>query len=114
VHEAASSLDLIVHRSDKNLRFLIYRKPTQTGMIIPDSSSHPYEKLSGVNYLLNRLHACPITTRAKETEINTVQNILQNNECNTDLIEKTPQQKQNILTNPQHHKWATFHIVAKK
>jgi hypothetical protein len=72
-------------------------------MIIPNSSCHPYEhKLSGINYLPNLLHTYPITTRAKETEINTIKNILRSNEYNTDLIEKPPLQKQNILTDPQH------------
>jgi hypothetical protein len=93
------------------LQFSIYRKPTQTGIIIRNSSCHPYEhKLSGINYVLNRLHIYPITKRAKEAEINTIRNILLN-EYNTNLIEKPPfPQNQNTCTDPQHHKtkWATF------
>jgi hypothetical protein len=40
---------------DKRLEFSIYRKPTQTDIIISNSSCHPYKhKLLGIKYLLNR------------------------------------------------------------
>jgi hypothetical protein len=56
-HKEINFLDLTLHRKDEKLDFSIYRKPTQTDIIIPHSSCHPYEhKLSGINYLLNRLH----------------------------------------------------------
>jgi hypothetical protein len=35
--------------------------------------------------MLWRLHTYPITERGKQTEINTIKNILQNNEYNTNL-----------------------------
>jgi hypothetical protein len=69
-----------IHRQKNKLKFSIYRKPTQTDIIIPNDSCHPYEhKWSGINYLLNRLHTYPITEEAKDTEVNTIKNILQNN-----------------------------------
>jgi hypothetical protein len=40
----------------------MYRKPTQTDIIISDSSCHLYKhKLSSISYLVNRLHTYPIT-----------------------------------------------------
>jgi hypothetical protein len=61
-HKKINYLDITIHRKDKKLEFSIYRKPTQTDIIIPDSSCHPYEhKLSGIKYLLNWLHTYPIT-----------------------------------------------------
>jgi hypothetical protein len=54
-HEKINYLDIIVHRKVKRLEFSIYRKPTQTDIIISNSSCHPYEhKLSDIKYLLNR------------------------------------------------------------
>jgi hypothetical protein len=90
-HESINFLDLTIH-----LQFSIYGKPTQTDIIIPDSSCHFYEhKLSGISYLLNRLHMYPITDKAKDAEKNTTKNILHNNEYDTNLIRKpSPQQKQ--------------------
>jgi hypothetical protein len=54
-----------------NFEFAIYRKPTQTDIIIPNSSCHPHEhKRSGINYLLTRLYTYPITRKAKDVEMN--------------------------------------------
>jgi hypothetical protein len=75
--ESINFLDIGIHRKDKNLQYSIYRKPTQTDIIIPKNSCYPYEhKLSGINYLLRWLHTYPITNKAKDTEINIIRNIL--------------------------------------
>ncbi|PNF26842.1 hypothetical protein B7P43_G16971 [Cryptotermes secundus] len=42
-HQAINFLDLVIHRNGKNLEFAIYGKPTQTDIIIPNSSCHPHE-----------------------------------------------------------------------
>jgi hypothetical protein len=74
--EFINFLDIRIHRKDKNLQYSVYRKPTQTDIIIPNNSGHSYEhKLSGINYLLRQLHTYPITNEAKDTEINTIRNI---------------------------------------
>jgi hypothetical protein len=56
----------------------------------------------------------PITKRTKQTEINTIKNILWNNVYNANLIEKPlPQpQKQKIHTDPPapHDKMGHFYI----
>jgi hypothetical protein len=93
-HESVNFLDLGIHWNDKNIQFSVYRKFTQTDIIIPNSSCHPSEyKLSGINYLLRRLHTYPITGKAKDTEKNTIRNILRNNEYDIKLISKLPPQK---------------------
>jgi hypothetical protein len=54
LHESIYVLGLTIHPKDRNLQFSTHRKPTQTDIIIPYSSCHPYEhKLSGINQLLN-------------------------------------------------------------
>jgi hypothetical protein len=55
-------LDLIIHGKNTELEFEIYRKPTQTDIIIPNDSCHPYEhKISAINYLINRVNTYSIT-----------------------------------------------------
>jgi hypothetical protein len=113
-------LDLTIHKNNKYLQFSIYRKPTKTGIIIPNSSCHPYaHKISVINYLLNRLHIYPITEEAKDTEINTIKNILYNNEYDTIIIKNLPTQKkrkQNSHTDTQNpqKKGPYLHIMEKK
>jgi hypothetical protein len=56
-HKEINYLDIKIHCKEKRLEFSIYRTPTQTDIIIPNSSCHPHEhKLSGIKYQLNRLH----------------------------------------------------------
>jgi hypothetical protein len=55
--ESINFLDISIYRKHNNLQFTIYRKPTQTNIIIPKSSCHPFEhKMSGINYLVNRIN----------------------------------------------------------
>jgi hypothetical protein len=105
------------------LEFSIYIKPTQTDIIIPNSSCHPYEhKVSSINYLVNQLYTYPITEKPKDAEDNTIQNILCNNKYDTNLISKltphpTPEKlKQNTHTNSQYQKtmWVSFTYSGKK
>jgi hypothetical protein len=85
---------IVINLNEKRFQFSIYRKPTQTDIIIPNSSCHLYEhKISSINYLLNRLHTYSITGKANEVEKNTIKNILHNNEYDTKLINKPPPQK---------------------
>jgi hypothetical protein len=118
-HTKINYLDIAIHHKEKSLEFSIYRKLTQTDIIIPNSSCHPYEhKLSGIKYLLNRLNTYPITKKSKQTEKTTIKNILQKNEYNTSLLEKplSQPQKQNINEEPKHQttKWATFAYCRKE
>jgi hypothetical protein len=113
-NESINFLDLTIHRNKKQLQYSIYRKPTYTDIIIPKSSCHPHEhKMSGINYLINRLQTYPITDEAKDIERNTIKCILHNNEYDTKLMDKLStqkKQKQNLHTDTQNRKtkWATF------
>jgi hypothetical protein len=107
LHESINFLDLTtIHRKDRNLQFSMCKNSTQTDIIIPNSSCHPYEhKVSGINYLLHRLHTYSVPEKANDTERNTIRNIPHNNEYNADLIRKPPPpQKQNTHTDTQHQK----------
>jgi hypothetical protein len=110
-HKILNFLDLTIHRKKKHLQYSIYREPTYTDIIIPNSSCHPYEhKMSGIYYLINRMHTYPMNVEARDTEKNTIKYILHNNEYNTDIIQKKLKQKQNPHTDTQNQKtkWVTF------
>jgi hypothetical protein len=71
-HEKINYSDITIHRKGKRLEFSIYRKLTQTDIIIHNSSCHPCKhKLSGIKYLLIRLN-----TKKKNRQKNTIINIL--------------------------------------
>jgi hypothetical protein len=106
-HKSINFLDLTIHQKNNNLQFSVYQKHTPTDIIRPSSSCHPYEhKLSGINYLLNRLHTYPVTEKPKDVEKNTIKTILHNNKYDINLIRKIPQkrqrQRQNIHDDSQH------------
>jgi hypothetical protein len=87
------------------LKFSIYKKPTQTDIIIRNSTCHPHEhKLSSINFLLNRIRTYPLTTEAKQTEIHIIKN-------------KVPSQSRKHNTNEEpkrRTKWATFTYCGKQ
>jgi hypothetical protein len=95
--------------------------PTQTNIIIPNSSCHPFEhKVSGINYILNRINTYPLTKEGKQTEINTTKSILHNKEYDINIIDKLTQKnqkkEQNTMTEDKYQKvkWATFTYNTKE
>jgi hypothetical protein len=73
-------LDLTVTKNYNKLIFDIYRKPTNTDLIINNDSSHPNEhKKSTTTYLITRMITYPITHENKVLELNTINEIIVNN-----------------------------------
>jgi hypothetical protein len=71
LHNSINFLDLSTHRRKKELKFSIFRKPTQTDTIMSNDSYHPHEyKTSSINYLVNRLNTYPVSKEVKEKELN--------------------------------------------
>jgi hypothetical protein len=55
----------------KELEFSIYRKLTQTDIIIPNNSSYPLRhKISNISYFVNKLNTYPVFKEVKEKELN--------------------------------------------
>jgi hypothetical protein len=69
-----------------------------------------------MKYLFNRLHTYPITRESKQTEENTIKNILQTNGYSINLITKLIPHKQNIQEDQNHQKtkWAIFTYCGKE
>jgi hypothetical protein len=56
IHNTLNYLDLTITVNHNELTFGIYRKPTNTDLIIHDDSCHPNEhKISAIMYLINRM-----------------------------------------------------------
>jgi hypothetical protein len=118
-HKSINFLDLTIQRQEQKLEYAIYRKPTQTNIIIPNDSCRPTrtQKKSSINYLMNRLNTYPISEEAKKKELNTIKNTLENNKYDRNKSKTQPNaKKQNTNSEPQHKKtkWATFTYSGKE
>jgi hypothetical protein len=92
-NKAIKFLDIEIHWKNTELQFSIHMKPTETDIIILNSSSHSHEhKLVGINYLINRVHTYPISKEAKDSEMTTIRSTLHNNAYKT-KTDKQPTQK---------------------
>jgi hypothetical protein len=77
-------LDLTLIKTDNNISFNMYRKPTTTDVIIPSDSCHPQEhKLAAIRYLLNRANKYDLNLTNKKAETDTIKLILHNNKYET-------------------------------
>ncbi|XP_049527534.1 uncharacterized protein LOC125947186 [Dermacentor silvarum] len=87
-------LDVQVTRTNGNLKFSVYRKPTHTGRYLHFSSNHPANhKASVVNSLLRRVEThCTLESDQKK-ERRTVLNELKRNGYTTEFIRKTTRQQ---------------------
>jgi hypothetical protein len=66
-------LHLTITNNHNKLTFCIYRKPTNTDLIIHNEFCHPHEhKKSAITYLVNRMTTYPITHENKILELNTI------------------------------------------
>jgi hypothetical protein len=73
-------LDISIHKTPKELKTSIFRKPTVTDTIIPYTSNHPTQhKDTAVRFLYNRLNLYNLQEEEYEKELNIIHNILHNN-----------------------------------
>jgi hypothetical protein len=109
-------LDLTIYRKHKKLDYTIYRKPTATDILIRNSSYHPIEhKLASINCLTNRLHSYPLSEKTKDTELNTIKTILQNNQYKLTHIQQKPRTNTDpIKQHNNNKKWAIFTYTGRE
>jgi hypothetical protein len=68
-NKAINYLDITITRNTHNIEINIYRKPTDTGVTIHNTSNHPGEhKKAAFIYHINRMLTLPITEQAKKQE----------------------------------------------
>jgi hypothetical protein len=78
-------LDITIHRTQRKLIYNIYRKSTTTDTMIHQTSCHPKQhKISGINYLINRLNTYPLDENGKKKENNIIRQMLTQNSYSID------------------------------
>jgi hypothetical protein len=118
-------LDITINRTHTEWRIAIYRKPTFTNTVIPYTSNHPTQhKYATIRFLYNRLDTYNLQEDDYNTEISTIQNILQNNAFPIHNHKNPPttgtppdtsrEQTAATHTHPPTHKWATFTYIGKE
>jgi len=74
-----SFLDITIHKTPRNIKISIYRKPTFTDTIIPYTSNQPPQhKYSAVRFLYNRLNSYHLEKDEYQKELDTIHHILHN------------------------------------
>jgi hypothetical protein len=112
-------LDLMLTRHHKKLHINIYRKPKTMDAIIPQDSCHPQEhKLAAARFFINRVCTYNLDPADKQTEINTVKQILLNNKYRVpETISSLMKDKSNNHSsqeNKQNRKWTKFTFVGRE
>ena len=84
-----NSLVITITRTESQLTFDIFRKPTTTDTIIPRDSCHPLElKIAAMRYYITRIDTYLLDQDKKQKEMNTVKQILKHNNYEMAILEK--------------------------
>jgi hypothetical protein len=81
-------LDVKICRSDGGFEFGIYRKPTQTDLVIPMESNHPYQyKMAAFRSMVYRLLTYQLSSQEYNKEVLIIKQIAHNNGYDHSLID---------------------------
>lgn len=103
-------LDLTITITNQKHSFKIFRKPTQSDMIIPYNSNHIFKhKLAAFHSWIHRLFSVPMSKLDFNLEVNTIKKIAVNNGYNPNIINKLIKNKEikNVINKvfPQVTTW---------
>lgn len=91
-------LDLTISHINNQCTFKVYRKPTFTGITIPNDSFHPIQhKLAAYNSMIHRALSLPLSEEELQKELCTIENIAQSNKFCKQTIKKLITKKQKRL-----------------
>jgi hypothetical protein len=114
INNQLNFLDITIKKVNNSFNFEIYRKPTNTDILIPIDSNHPTEhKISAIRYLLDRNNAYPTNTVSKQKEQQIIIQTLQSNHYEQNILEKLKHKKHNTEKNTKR-RWAKFTYVGKE
>jgi len=89
INNALNFLDITITNRNNKHNFSIYRKPTQSDMVIHKSSNHPrQQKMAAFRSMFYRLEKVPMDRKDYEDELKTIQYIAQKNGYNKEEISK--------------------------
>ena len=99
-------LDLTITRVDNKHSFSIYRKPTNTGLILDNLSFHPFShKMAALNSYVYRALAIPMSVDSLASEIKGIKQIAHQYHFPETLVDKLIQRRRlkntNIIINQQ-------------
>jgi hypothetical protein len=107
-------LDITITKNHDGLSFEIYRKPTATGIIIPNNSCHPREhKTAAIRYYCNRLKTYKMTPESRQKERHNIQHILVNNKYDASSLKKFNKEKRQRQNN-QKNSGQSLCMLAKR
>lgn len=121
-NKSINFLDITITRINSSLEFKIYRKPTYTDAIIPNSSNHPHNiKMSAFHSFIDRLINIPLTKSNYNEELNIILEIAANNGYAAKTILKLLNRKlkQKTLANiyppdsPMPKNWRRLEYIGK-
>ena len=70
INNSINFLDITIYKTNQNISFNTYRKPTATDTTIPNESCHPHEhKMAANRYLANRIVSYPMNDTRFDTII---------------------------------------------
>ena len=110
-------LDLTLVKTDINISFNIYRKPTTTDTINPMDSCNPHEhKLAAIRYFLNRANTYDLNTISKQAEMDTIKHILRNNMYEVSILNSLNRKKPNPKQELDHprQKWVRLTYIGRE
>ena len=91
-------LDITIINKEPHFEYAIYRKPTHTDLIIPNSSNHPPQhKMAAFNYLLRRMIKIPLNEQERNKERNIIHQIANVNGYKINTIIKLEQKIKNKI-----------------
>jgi len=108
-------LDLSIIKTTDKISYDIYRKPSTSDIIIPKDSCHPTEqKPAAIRYFTNKINTYDLDYTRKQTETNTVKQIVHNNKFDTSILNRfnignTKREKYN-----RQKRWAKFTYIGKE
>lgn len=89
VNNKINFLDLTIKRTNNDLEFEIYRKPTQINNIIPFNSNHHMQhKNAALNCYIHRMHKVPLLPEAFEKEYKYIKNLAKEHHFPENHIDK--------------------------
>ena len=89
INNSINFLDITIYKTDQNISFNIYRKPTATDTIIPKDSCHPNEhKMAVIRCLANRIVTHPMNESNKKRKYYTAKKIVLNNQYEPKMLDK--------------------------
>ena len=107
-------LDITIKKANQSFQYEIYRKPTNTDIIIPSDSNHPLEhKLSAIRFLHNRNQSYPTNTHSKQKEKQIIQQILHANHYHPHTNPKHTERTTDTQRDSTK-KWAKFTYIGKE